>query len=124
MKLDTYTRLLELTAELGDERAAEEAVEKLIRHLSASGRVKMLPDIARELKRVLARRKSGEPVVEVAHEKDAKHALQAAKAEGIDAAHARVNHSLISGWRARGGGKLVDRSAKAALVAIYQRIVA
>ena len=40
MKLDNYTRLLEMIAELEDEKAASEAVDKLIRHLSASGRVK------------------------------------------------------------------------------------
>jgi F0F1-type ATP synthase delta subunit len=124
MKLDNYTRLLEMIAELEDDKAADEAVEKLIRHLSVSGRVKMLPEIARELKKVVARRKSREAVVEIAHEKDAKHALAEAKAEGIEAAHARVNHSLIAGWRGRSDGTLVDRSAKAALVAIYQRIVA
>jgi F0F1-type ATP synthase delta subunit len=124
MKLDSYTRILEMIAELEDEKAAGEAVEKLIRHLSVSGRVKMLPEIARELKKLVARRKSREGVVEVAREKDAKAALAAAKAEGIEAARAHVNHTLISGWRARGDGRLVDRSAKAALVAIYQRIVA
>lgn len=120
--IDEYTRLLEATAQLDDKKAADEAVSKLIAHLKSSGRMKMLPQIARELRKVAARRLAQESKVEVAHEKDKHHALIEAGKMGIDARHATVNHTLIDGWRARKGGALVDRSAKRALIDIYQKV--
>jgi len=120
--IDTYTRLLEATAELEDKEHADTAVTKLIRHLKSSGRMKMLPQIARELRQVAARRHALQPVVEVASEKGGAAALRAAALVGIIAKHAIVNPSLISGWRARGAGQLVDHSAKAALMSIYKKI--
>ena len=120
--IDTYTRLLEATAELEDKAHADAAVTKLIMHLKSSGRMKMLPQIARELRQVAARRHALSPLVEVMHEKDAPAALAAARELGINARHAKVNHSLIRGWRAQGAGKLVDHSAKRALIQIYQKV--
>ncbi len=120
--IDTYTRLLEATAELEDKAHADAAVTKLILHLKSSGRIKMLPQIVSELRRVAARRHALQPVVEVASEKESAVALRAAANEGIIAKRALVNSSLISGWRARGAGKLIDHSAKAALVSIYKKI--
>ena len=122
--IDTYTRLLEATAELGDTATADRAVTKLIYHLKSSGRMKMLPQIARELKKVVARRQALRPVVEVAHKEDAASALRSAAAVGIIAEEASVNPALIRGWRARGGGNLIDHSAKRALIDIYQKIIA
>jgi F0F1-type ATP synthase delta subunit len=122
--IDTYTKLLESVAELADTEAAEAAVVKLIRHLKSTGRLKMLPQIARELKRVAARRHALRPVVEVAHLKEAEHALRTAQEAGITAPRASVNHSLIHGWRAKSHGKLIDRSAKRALLTIYQKAIA
>ncbi len=122
--IDTYTRLLEKTAELGDEQAADAAVTKLILHLKSAGHMKMLPRVVRELKKVVARRKALQPIVEVAREEDSAAALLAAAREGVVAEHAIVNPALIRGWRARGAGKTVDRSAKRALAAIYQKIIA
>lgn len=120
--IDTYTRLLEATAELEDKAHADAAIQKLIVHLKSAGRMNMLPKIARELKKVAARRHALKSVVEVAHESEEAAALRAAAREGITARHAIVSPSLIRGWRARGEGKLVDRSAKRALIEMYQRI--
>ena len=120
--IDTYTRLLEAVAETEDEAVADVAVKKLIMHLKSSGRMNMLPKIARELHKVAARRVALSPRVEVASQKEAASALVAAAAEGIVAKHAEVNPSLIRGWRAQAGGKLVDHSAKRALTQIYQKV--
>lgn len=120
--IDDYTRLLEATAEIEDKAASDAAVTKLIMHLKSAGRVKMLPEIARELRKVAARRHALRPLVEVAHRSEEEAALRAASSEGIVARHANVNPSLIRGWRARQGGRLIDRSAKRALIHIYQKV--
>jgi len=121
--IDDYTRLLETTAELEDKEASDAAVTKLIMHLKSSGRMKMLPQIARELKKVAARRHALRPKVEVAHQKEEAAALRAAALEGFIVPHAVVNPSLIRGWRARKGDRLVDCSAKRALIHIYQNVI-
>ena len=121
--IDDYTRLLESVAELGDEHAAGVAIDKLIHHLASSGRIKMLPQIATELKKVVRRREAARPVLEVAHEREKPTALREAKAAGIEANRVFVNPALIQGWRARAKGKLVDRSVKSALVDIYQKVI-
>ncbi|MFZ1075242.1 MAG: F0F1 ATP synthase subunit delta [Minisyncoccia bacterium] len=122
--IDDYTRLLEVAAELEDKAASDAAVTKLIVHLKSMGRMKMLPQIARELRKIAARREALQPVVEVAREKEAAAALRAAAESGISARHARVNPDLIHGWRAQKDGVLVDRSAKRALIHMYQNITA
>lgn len=122
--IDNYTRLLEATAELEDTAASDAAVTKLIAHLKSTGRMKMLPEIVRELRKVAARRHALRPVVEVAHGKEEAAALRAAAEAGIVARHASVNNALIHGWRARAAGKLIDRSAKRALLHIYQKVTA
>lgn len=120
--IDEYTRLLEATAEIEDKAASDAAVTKLIMHLKSAGRMKMLPQIARELRKVAARRHALRPSVEVAHLKEAEAALRAAAHAGIVAKHASVNPALIHGWRAKSGDKLIDHSAKRALLAIYQKV--
>ncbi len=120
--IDNYTRLLDATAELDDKEHADAAVTKLMLHLKSMGRMKMLPTIARELRKIAARRHARRPHVEVAHQKESAAALLAAAREGIVAQHTEVNHDLIHGWRARSGDKLVDHSAKRALLDIYQKV--
>lgn len=120
--IDTYTRLLEATAESGDKATSDAAITKLILHLKSAGRMKMLPQIAVELRKVAAKRHALRAVVEVAHEKESAAALRAAAHEGIVATRATINPSLIHGWRARSGDKLVDHSAKRALLHIYQKV--
>ena len=120
--IDDYTRLLEAVAETEDKAASDAAVTKLILHLKSAGRMKMLPEIARELKKIAARRHALRPLVEVAHKKEEAAGLRAAAEFGIIARHAHVNPDLIHGWRARSGGTLIDHSAKRALLHIYQQI--
>lgn len=120
--LDNYTRLLEAVAETEDKEVADAAVTKLIRHMQHSGHLNMLPEIAHELRKIAARRRTLAPRVEVAYEKDSVAALRAASELGINATRTHINHALIHGWRAQGGGKLIDRSAKNALIQIYQRV--
>ncbi len=121
--IDTYTRLLEVVAEHEDKAAADAAISKLIAHLKSAGRMNMLPKIARELKKVAARRHALRPVVEVAREKEAAGALREAAELGIKAKEAKVNPTLIHGWRARSGAKLIDRSAKRRLIDTYQNVI-
>ena len=121
--IDSYTRVLEIVAETGDEKVADAAVTKLVAHLSSLGRTKMLSEIARELRKVAARRKALAPKVEVAHRKYEAVALKAAATLGIVATTAEVNTSLLQGWRAQSAGKLADRSAKRALIDIYKKVI-
>ncbi|HRH23969.1 MAG TPA: hypothetical protein PK109_00020 [Candidatus Paceibacterota bacterium] len=120
MKAATYAKAIDRLVEAGTDQA--KLAENLLKNLSATGRMKLLPGILGELKAYEARRQAVAPRVEVAHEKDASAALAAAKAEGITAEKAHVNHSLIRGWRARSRGTLVDRSSKRALIDLYRRI--
>ena len=101
---------------------AKELVAQLVAHLSATGRSKILPGILRELKVLEARRAKHAPFVEVASAAEAEWALAEAKKEGIEASKAHVNHALVSGWRARSGGTLVDRSAKRGLIDLYRAV--
>lgn len=121
--IDTYTRLLEAVAETEDKATADAAVTKLIMHLQSAGRMNMLPQIARELRKIAARRHALRARVEVASLKEAPAALVAAAALGISASHALVNPSLIRGWRAQEDGRLIDCSAKHALTQIYQKVI-
>lgn len=97
-------------------------VSGLVAHLQREGRSKLLPGIVRELKALQARTAKLAPSVEVASDAEVKAALASAQAAGVNATTATINPSLIKGWRARTGSTLIDRSAKQALVDLYQRI--
>ncbi|MBY0110517.1 hypothetical protein K2Y00_00700 [Patescibacteria group bacterium] len=102
----------------------EDALMKnLMTHLKARGRVKLLPAILRSLKVAQIRNTVTGATVEVARKEDAAKALSAAATHGITADKAIVNESLLSGWRGRSKGVLVDQSGKRALTDIYQRVV-
>lgn len=103
--------------------SSEDSVfEALKKHLAATGRMKLLPRIMHELKALIARRTRLSPTVEVSRKEDAQTALSEAKALGIEATDVVVNDTLVSGWRARKEGLLVDRSGKRALIDLYRRI--
>ena len=111
-------------ARLLEKGASEDMlVKNLVAHLRERGRMKLLPGIVRELETLKARSATTGATLEVAKKEDAAKALEAAKHEGIEAKEAIVNPSLLRGWRARVGGKLVDRSGKRALIDLYARIV-
>ena len=121
MEARDYAEAIDAAARESESKA-DALVANLVQHLKAQGRAKLLPSILRELRKRDARRKSLAPSVEVAREGDAASALKAARAEGIDAEEAKVNPSLISGWRARKGGALIDRTGKRALIELYRNI--
>ena len=102
---------------------AKTIVAKISAHLKASGRLKLLPHILVALKKIEARETKLASVVEVASEHESAKALKAAAAAGIHAEHAKVNHSLINGWRATSKEKLVDNSSKRMLLDLYQAVI-
>ncbi len=119
--IDSYTHVLEAEAAEGEREAADAAVTKLVAHLKSTGRMKMLPQILRELEKVAARRLALRPKVEVASAGECAAALRAAAHQGMKAERATVNPSLIRGWRATSAGQLIDHSAKRGLISLYQK---
>lgn len=97
--------------------------ERLVKHLEATGRQKLLPRILRELKRIDAQAQSFGEVLEAASEREKAAAEKEAGALGITA-KAQVNEELVSGWRARSGSRVIDRSGKRALLDLYRQILA
>lgn len=101
----------------------DEIFKKLRAHLAETGRLKLLPQIAEELRTLEARRALSAPELEVATEAERGEAEAAAKAQGITA-KATVNPHLIHGWRLRANGRITDRSAKRVLIDIYRKAIA
>lgn len=97
-------------------------VNGLVKHLKASGRMKLLPGIVRELKRENNRNEKLAPVLEVASSAEEAGAKATLSKAGVAVEKIIVNPSLIRGWRARAGGLLWDHSAKRALTDIYKKI--
>lgn len=97
-------------------------VASLVAHLTARGRMKLLPGILRELKRLELRAHAQDARIEAATEAELAGAINAAKEAGIVAEAATINPELIRGWRARSGGTLVDRSGKRVLIDLYRTI--
>jgi hypothetical protein len=75
-------------------------LDAFIAHLKKTGRMKLLPQVLRELKESEARERLTAPRKETAKE----------------------NPALISGWREIADGKLTDRTGKRALLEIYKKI--
>lgn len=117
---NAYAQALAQAVRRGDDEAA--LVQGLTAHLAREGRSKLLPGIVRELKRIAAAETKLNPHIEVASDSERAAAQAAARAQGIETSDIRVNPDLIRGWRARAGSRLIDRSAKHALVDLYQRI--
>lgn len=101
---------------------ASELVKQLAVHLKKTGRLKLLPRIGRELGRIEARAKTFGELLEVASESEKAQAEREAKELGVNA-KAQVNESLVSGWRARVGSRVIDRSGKRALLDLYRQII-
>ena len=76
--------------------------EHFIAHLKRTGRMKLLPQVLRELRREEANAKRLSPQKETVAE----------------------NPALISGWRQIENGILTDRSGKSALIDMYKKIIA
>ncbi len=119
----TYAKVLwKLSHEAGAD--LDTLVSRLIAQLQARGRMKLLPRILRELKKLEASGEGITMLIEVATEKDAAAAKSFAESlgYGTESKNAVINHSLISGWRVRTNGTLTDRSGKRALIDIYRAI--
>lgn len=105
------------------EASADEIVKTLVAHLKEVGREKLLPRILRELKRLDERSSSLGEILEVASEQEKALAMKEAQELGITAP-AVINDVLVSGWRARTGSRVIDRSGKRALLDLYRTIAA
>lgn len=99
----------------------EEAFNKLLAHLKESGRMKLLPQLLRELKTQAKRKQAREPMLEVASSAEVKDAEASANKEG-STLKASVNPDLISGWRLTTADMLIDRSGKRALIDLYRKV--
>jgi len=97
-------------------------VSGLVRHLKATGRLKLLPRIVLELKNLSLRTAKLAPLLEVATSGEESRAKESLKQQGVVVENVSVNPSLIRGWRARADGLLWDHSAKRALTDIYKQI--
>lgn len=115
-----YAQALDLLIKDGVSEA--DAAEKLLTHLKASGRTKLLPQLLRELKTQVKRRQKRGVILEAASPVEAKLAEEAARREGVTA-QAVINPALIRGWRLATADTLIDQSGKRALIDLYRRIV-
>jgi F0F1-type ATP synthase delta subunit len=122
--LDSYVRFLELVDHCKDPAVVESAVDRLMAHLTATGRLKILPVLVRVLHKRSAHRHRLTSRIDIADESETEKALAEAAQFGIVTKRVIVTPSLIRGWRGQQQGKLIDRSAKHALISIYQKVIA
>ncbi|MEA2701503.1 MAG: hypothetical protein QOE22_212 [Candidatus Parcubacteria bacterium] len=99
----------------------EEVFRKLLAQLKESGRMKLLPQLLRELETQAKRKSARGPMLEVALPSEAKGAEAAAQKEGVSA-KAVMNPDLIRGWRLTTADTLIDRSGKRALIDLYRKV--
>ena len=100
----------------------KDIVSGLVAHLKTHGRLKLLPAILREVRMTHLRKQETLPSIEAASEKEGIAAKRTVAAEGMEIGKMTINPSLIRGWRAQGGGILIDRSAKRSLIELYRNI--
>lgn len=107
---------------------AKKAVHSLKETLTAHGREKLLPRIAKAFERLAERNAHRtDVVVSVADEKDERRAHAAAKEAlaglGMEAKHLKtqVDETLVGGWRLEGQETLVDASYKKDLLELFNR---
>lgn len=97
--------------------------EQLRTHLRAAGRMKLLPLLLSELKKLQQRRHEEARVLEIASAKERKAAEAYAAEKGMGMQLVE-NPMLVTGWRMRSHGILTDHSGKRALIELYRRITA
>lgn len=103
------------------EEDSEQLFAKLEAHLDTVGRTKLLPHIYRELHKLETAEERQKESIEIAREADRNSATVELTSLGI-VGEPVVNPSLITGWRAKGNGSLIDHSGKRALLDLYQQI--
>lgn len=107
-----------------DPAVAASAMDTFVAHLTATGRLKILPALMRALHKRSAHRHRLTSRIDVADESETEKALAEAAQFGIVTKRVTVTPSLIRGWRGQQQGRLIDRSAKHALISIYQKVIA
>ncbi len=105
-----------------DDANPKQLVKKLEEYLARKNRLKLLPSILQALRKIELQQEKLTPLVEVANEQEIAKSLKEAVAIGVHTTKAKVNPSLIAGWRATENGKLYDNSAKRSLIEIYRKI--
>lgn len=123
-----YARALWRTVESGTD--AKKAVHALRDVLTVHGREALLPRIARAFGRIAQRSAlSNDAVLTVAREKDlhgahlqARDKLAELSIESKDI-KAKIDDTLIGGWRLEGKERLFDNSYKKHLLSVYNRII-
>ena len=119
---ETYAQALVSLVQCGDV-TVEEGVKNLSDSLRKTGKLKLLPAILTALRKYEYRTERSGSVIEVALQADAGVAKTEAGLAGITTERVIVNPSLIRGWRARGAGKLIDKSGKRFLVEVFNRSI-
>ena len=99
----------------------KEVVESLAKLLKKQGRSDLMPRISRAFRRLAAAHNGNRTRIFVAHERDAKHALNVS---GVEEADICIDETLIGGWRLEGNNEVVDRSFKKHLLDIYSNALA
>jgi F0F1-type ATP synthase delta subunit len=106
----------------------KKAVEGLLGSLKRTGRLALMPRVARAFARIAARNGARDAVVlSIARETDERSAKRAVKAVldelGVAAneLEVKIDDSLIGGWRLEGRERLMDASWKKHLVSLYNR---
>jgi|GEM_PF-493800 len=117
-----YAKAIEQLVQKNSHTEAEVAT-LLLEHLRKSGRLKLLTGIQAELK-ILAKRKenTSSTHLEVARSAEREYALLEAQNVGMETKEVIITPSLISGFRVRKGGFLIDHSGKRALVDMYRAV--
>jgi len=101
----------------------KEAVRRVKEALQKSGRVALMPRIARAISRIVERAERGRPTLTLASESDRSASVGEARSKLSipEDVVVRVDESLIGGWRYEERGRLVDTSYKAQLLEMYNR---
>lgn len=110
-----------------DKREAQKRVDTLLELLQKSGKVKALPAILREFKRIQARSLSRKATLSISNEKQKNSALKDLEkrlGEKPTEVSVLVNDTLVGGWRYLDNDTLIDTSHKAALLELYRRVTA
>ena|SRR6185503_15015340 len=114
-----YAQALWKTVENGSIPKA--AVESLSKLLKKQGRMDLMGKISKAFVRIAEGNIGDRNRIFVAHEKDAKLALQAS---GVEEADICIDETLIGGWRLEGNNEVIDRSFKKHLLDIYNGALA
>jgi len=124
-----YAQALENSLEgVTSEAQATERVNALVTVLKNAGKLKALPAILREFKRMQLRKTAQRATLTIAH-KDTEQVARAELAarlteKTVGDISIAIDENLIGGWRYVDHDTLVDTSYKAGLLELYRKITA